>query len=258
MKSPHFSQHNRQTRLSMVHSGWPHSTGGVAMDHKIIKSRRSKYGGGVGVSGIGPSGASISELDSALLDDVLERGSDGNRAAVVGHGEDRTDSITTMRSDMHQHIASLDSASIAGRNPTRSNSFYDYIISPHDYFLFCLGFSIATVPIVVALSFSATVLSHIRVSGLGNGGFFLGYALCSLSFSKSLVDTLGCKFAIFYGFIGSSIFVLSFLISSALFRPHVNFVYPIGATIGGISQAIMWTAQVLLPPSLSLLSSHKL
>jgi hypothetical protein len=213
---------------------------GVAkMDHKIIKSRRNKYGGG---AGIGPSGTSLSELDAALLDDALERGGDG--IGVSSPRDDRTDSITTMRSDMHQQIVSLDSTSVAGRNPARSNSFYDYIISPHDYFLFCLGFSIATVPIVVALSFSATVLSHIRVSGIGNGGFFLGYALCSLSFSKSLVDTLGCKFAIFYGFIGSSLFVLSFLTSSVLLQPHVNLIYPIGATIGGISQAIMWTAQV--------------
>jgi hypothetical protein len=229
------------------------------MDHKIIKSRRQqKYP----IS----SSHSQNDLNSALIDDDESIGvqsagqtnisGDGN--STLGYGgpgsprrydgqlpDDRTDSITTMRSDINQILLSNPSSSVPfERTLTRNNSFYDNIISPHEYFLFCLGFSIAAVPVVVALSFSATVLPHIRVSGVGNGGFFLGYALCSLSFSKSVVDTLGCKLSIFYGFVGSSAFVLSFLIAHVLLRPHINFVYPIGATIGGISQAIMWTAQV--------------
>ena len=85
--------------------------------------------------------------------------------------------------------------------------FYYYIFDiayycQYTFFLFCLGFSISCVPVVVAISFSASVLPHIRISGIGNGGFFLGYAFCSLSISKSIVDTLGCKKAIVYGFVG--------------------------------------------------------
>jgi hypothetical protein len=231
------------------------------MDHKIIKSRKQKF----------PTGLSQNDLHASLMEDDESIGvqsaagneqtnpsGDGN--STIGYGgpgspgadyggqqlrDDRTDSITTMRSDINQILLSNASSSLPfERTMTRNNSFYDYIISPHEYFLFCLGFSIAAVPVVVALSFSATALPHIRVSGVGNGGFFLGYALCSLSFSKSFVDTLGCKLAIFCGFVGSSVFVLSFLIAQVLLRSHINLVYPIGATIGGISQAIMWTAQV--------------
>lgn len=220
------------------------------MDHKIIKSRKQKY----------PT-SSLPDLRSSLID---EETSIGDRSSTTvmpsstptgplgydrGDELERADSITTMRSDINQPMndqapLSPGTSSYFERTNTRTDSFYDYIITPYEYFLFCLGFSIATVPVVVALSFSATVLPHIGVSGLGNGGFFLGYALCSLSFSKSVVDTMGCKFAIFWGFIGSSIFVLSFLITSVLFRDYIDIVYPIGATIGGVSQAVMWTAQV--------------
>lgn len=237
------------------------------MDHKIIKSRRQlqKYP-------ISSSTQSQSDLHAALMDDEESVGAQsagngitnpsgdghstmgmsmGTGMGYVGPGmyeepprDDRTDSVTTMRSDMNQHLSNPSSSLTLERTMTRNNSFYDNIISPHEYFRFCLGFSIAAVPVVVALSFSATVLPHIRVSGVGNGGFFLGYALCSLSFSKSFVDTLGCKLSIFFGFVGSSIFVLSFLVAHVLLQPHVNIIYPIGATIGGISQAIMWTAQV--------------
>ena len=265
------------------------------MDHKIIYSRRNKYS-------LPPSSdlntALITDRDSlppieenqitSILDNYnlspnstiipppppsftdksfQSFQSTHNLLSVINDNDrydTRTDSITTMRSDINTYINPLSETtdstqqpSYQHRNNTRNNSFFDYIISPYDYFLF----SISCVPVVVAISFSASVLPHIRISGIGNGGFFLGYAFCSLSISKSIVDTLGCKKAIVYGFVASCTFVLSFLIASAQFRPHLDIVYPIGATIGGISQAIMWTAQVyflLLHPFFFLFFSNSL
>lgn len=248
------------------------------MDHKIIYSRRNKY-----------SITTNSELNAALIDKVEneynnnnddeiseedsikrkrkdeERGERGGkdderikdrREGDNNSYDDRTDSITTMRSDMNTYFISPhlqrtntndtnnnSNNNDLQRNNTRNNSFYDYVISPYEYFLFCLGFSVSCVPIVVAISFSASAISHAHISGIGNGGFFLGYALCSLSLSKSIVDTFGCKKAILYGYLGSCTFVLSFLVASAQYRPYLYIVYPVGATIGGISQAIMWAAQ---------------
>jgi len=123
-----------------------------------------------------------------------------------------------------------------------SNQFVDRVITKKDYVIFCFGFSLSVVPVVATLSF-APIIASWRTGGIGNGCFYLAYAVCSITLSKSIVNSFGCKAAIIYGQIGTVTYIAGLLISVAFIPDYTSVCYPFFSIIGGFFQAAMWTAQ---------------
>jgi hypothetical protein len=145
----------------------------------------------------------------------------------------------------------IESNTSVDNNPNPLKVTQERIITRREYFLFCFGFSLSVVPIVAVFTFAPVIFQ--RAGGIGNGVFCIGYTLCSLLYTKKIIQAIGCKAAILWGHFGSGIYMAYYLLctSTVAFR-YSNVLYPFGAFIGGISQSIMCVILFSVCLSLSL------
>lgn len=115
-----------------------------------------------------------------------------------------------------------------------------------EFFKFCFGFSMTCAMTVLAV-FYAPMLTSQMIGGMGSGSFYLSFAYCSVGGAKLVVTYLGAKKAILCGHVGSSLYVLTFLLMTEYMSRRVLFYLNIIAAImGGASQAVMWAGLVRL------------
>jgi hypothetical protein len=145
--------------------------------------------------------------------------------------------------DDNDTTSSIDSTVIETSIDANRDTITDDIIpkKSKEYLKFCIGFSLSLAPAAATVVFAPSFLSP-RIGGIGNACFFLVQAFFSALFAKGIVTSLGSKKAILYGSLGNIFYSAAFSVIST----HKSYFicFPIVSAIGGISQSIMWTAQV--------------
>ena len=141
-----------------------------------------------------------------------------------------------------------DSRQVSHDNRDKLHWFYNE--NRWNFFCFCVGVSLSTAPVISTLFWAPVVLDH-HYAGIGNGCFFLVYAMTSICIAKSLISYLGCTRTFLYCHMGNILYCTCFLIEFTVLLEEFNIdlstsgsVYPLVASVGGFSQSLMWTAHV--------------
>jgi hypothetical protein len=119
-----------------------------------------------------------------------------------------------------------------------------------NFLCFCVGVSLSTAPVISTLFWAPVLLDH-RYAGIGNGCFFVVYAITSLCIAKSIINILGCTKTFIVCHIGNLFYCICFMVEFTVLLKKLDIdmstngsFYPLVACIGGFSQSLMWTAHV--------------
>jgi hypothetical protein len=202
-------------------------------DHKIIYTTKNS------LPSPSPSfelhSSSISSSSPSFLHDSITSLSPASESADPSHHD-----------SSHHHSQQERSIEIEFNSSIDANPLiliHERIITKKDYFLFCFGFSLSVVPIVGVFTFAPVIFS--QAGGIGNGVFCIGYTLCSLFYTRKIIQAIGCKSAILWGHFGSGVYIAYYLLcTTTIAFQYSSILYPFGAFVGGVSQSIMW-----VPPS---------
>jgi hypothetical protein len=111
----------------------------------------------------------------------------------------------------------------------------------NDFLIFCMLFSINHGCVICCVAYASSEFGS-TLSGIGNGVFYLGYALVSFFVAKPIVTMLGPKITFIVAATGYCVYVTGFLCALAI----SDAAWPIFITaccIGGIAGGLLWPSQ---------------
>ena len=160
---------------------------------------------------------------------------------ILSSAKAKANSVFTQ--DRLESTDSMETRQTTVRSFDISKTIEERIFTKRDYLVFAIAFALTEAPVVAILTFSPVLLSSVAVGGWGNGVFYISFAMCSVTTSKSIVQTFGCKNTLVYGYLGTAVYIFGWGVCSSLIPGQMYYAFPIVSAIGGISQAIMYVCK---------------
>lgn len=217
--------------------------------HKIIFSRNNTYNSdyslGYSENNLNSSNSPSNNNTTSLLNNFS---SSFNKNNKNNKNENENDENENNEIESIQQYKSENNEIFNENNENnKSNSillFNLFIISNDNliinYIIFCIAFSLNITPVISTLIYAPAVIGN-EIGALGNGCFYLSYAIFTLLFAKTSVYYFGCIKSFFLGQFGTLLYILSFILFSKEYILQ-DYIYFSGTIIGGISQGLLWTA----------------
>jgi hypothetical protein len=221
--------------------------------HRILFSRNNTYNSEYSAGG---GGYGLSDYDS--IHSNQHPATSSSRipgTALVPAGGSVYEKQESVQSLTNLHKSDLDPPShllLSDSFPTLTNIGSFHFVSIN-YLLFCFSFSLSCAPVICSLIYSPAVIGN-EIGALGNGCFYLSYALFTLLFGKIIIYSLGCLRSFLLSHLCTFFYILSFIYysNSDFHRHHQHHhhlqrilfysLYFFSTSLGGMAQGLNWMA----------------